>query len=134
MRKFYNSDSEEAIRNFSNKYSLFCLGSPYKDSIFILRNYVTAFLNTNQKRLAGLLSSMYFYPFAFILADKQPFQYGSDLLTFLRTNKPARLSFSLYDWRELDGSWLGPTWPAIPDDTHVLGITPAAKQSAFKAK
>lgn len=134
MRRFYNSDSEETIKEFANKYSLFCLGYPYKDSIFILRNYVTTFLSPNQKKIKGLLSSMYFYPFAFIFADKQPFQYGNDLLTFLQTNKPTNLSFSKGDWRKLDGSCLGPTWPAIADDTHIFIITSAAKQSAFKAK
>lgn len=134
MRIFYNSDSEEVARWFANKYSLFCLGYPYKDSIFILRNYVTAYLDPNQKKINGLLSSMYFYPFAFIFADKQPFQYGSDLLTFLRTNKPTRLFISLDEWREPNGNCLGPTWPAIADDTHAFIITPAAKQSAFKPK
>ena len=106
MRKFYNSGNYETIRWLANKYSLFYLGHPYKDSIFILRNYVTAFLNSNQRQIKGLLSSMYFYPFAFILAENQSLQYGSDLLAFFRTNKTGLLSISLADWQELDGSRL----------------------------
>ena len=134
MRKFYNSNADKDVEEFANKYSLFCLGYPYKDSIFILRDYVTVFLHPNQKKIEDLLSSMYFYPFAFILTHNQTLQYGCNLLTFFRANKIGRLSISLDDWREIDGNMLGPTWPAIADDSHFFIVTQAAKQSAFKVK
>lgn len=132
MRIFYNSNNDKDVEEFANKYSLFCLGYPYKDSIFILRDYITIFLHPNQKKIEGLISSMYFYPFAFILTHKQIFHYGCDLLTFFRANKTGRISISLYDWREIGGNMLGPTWPAIADDSHIFMTTHAAKQSAFK--
>lgn len=134
MRNFYNSDDEKTIKAFSQKYSLLCIGYPYKGSIFILRNYVTVYLKTSQKQITDLLSSLYFYPFAFIFTKKCLHPYGTDLLNFLLSNNKQLLSISLTDWYETDGNLLSPTWPAVADNSHFFIITPAAKESAFKPK
>ncbi len=134
MRNFCNSDDEKTIKAFSQKYSLLCLGYPYKASIFILRNYVTAYLKTSEKQIPGLLSSLYFYPFAFIFTRKCSLSYGTDFLNFLLSDDKQLLSISLTDWCETDGNLLCPTWPAVADDSHLFIITSAAKESAFKPK
>lgn len=76
---------------------------------------------------------MYFYPFAFIFGQKQKFYNHIDFLNLIN-NSNGEILLKKEDWLETDGQLLGPTWPAIADDTHVFIITPAAKNSAYKIK
>lgn len=70
MRKFYLSTKRNDLTHFCEKYSLFCLNYPYKESIFIMKNFVPVFLRKDIKKIDFVISFIYFYPFAFIFADK----------------------------------------------------------------
>ena len=110
LREYFASKDISILNN----YSLFCFFYPYTDHIFILRDYMTVnVLNENDKKFRGMLSSLYFYPFAFILSEKQDFCKGIDLIKAASIKQNAIQLFA-NDW-ELDGEVLTPNWPC---DVH----------------
>lgn len=66
MRNYYLNDD----KTIYEKYSLLCAYYPYKNSIFSLNNYVPINL-CGDSIPEGMISSLYFYPFAFIFCEKQ---------------------------------------------------------------
>lgn len=130
MRKFYLSKSNNELNDFCLKYSLFCLNYPYKESIFIMKNFVPVFLGKNIKKIESMISCLYFYPFAFIFTDKQKFDNHCDLLNVLI--KKENLTLQSHEWIEINGQPLHPTWPAVVDDNHCFIISASAKDSIFK--
>ena len=122
MRDFYFDRNNDLVK----KYSLMVCYYPYQNNIFILKNYVSSAIgDIPEAKPYGLLSSLYFYPFAFILCDKQQLPFGNDLLEVF--NGPVHLYFKHNDW---NGKL--PFWPAIVDDNHYLVVSGAGMDSVFK--
>lgn len=122
MRDFYFDRNNDLI----NKYSLIVCYYPYQNNVFILKNYISTVINdTDEARPTGLLSSFYFYPFAFILCDKQTLPFGKDLLEVFKA--PIHLHFKHDDWDDKL-----PFWPAIIDDNHYLIVSDAGRNGVFK--
>lgn len=129
LRELFASDDTSILNN----YSLFCFFYPYKDHIVILRNYmIVNLIEKSDKMLKGLLSSLYFYPFAFILSEKQEFCKGVDLIKSASI-KSDIIQFSINDWK-LNGEILTPNWPCdVHDNTNgtqcLITIESEAKHS-----
>lgn len=121
MRDYYFDKNEKLL----DKYSLLVCFYPYQNSIFILKNYVPMVFGINDPMPEGMLSSFYFFPFAFILCDKQKLPFGNDIFETLRI--PSQLKFMLNDWGRKF-----PTWPAIVDNNHAFIASAAGKDSVFK--
>lgn len=114
MRNYYLNDD----KTIYEKYSLLCAYYPYKNSIFSLNNYVPINL-CGDSIPEGMISSLYFYPFAFIFCEKQCNIIGTDLFELCR-NSCLMLKVSADDWKNK-----APSWPAVIDDGHafVAGVT-----------
>ncbi|MBR6050564.1 MAG: hypothetical protein IKP68_05100 [Clostridia bacterium] len=121
MREYYFGISDKLIKS----YSLFCCYYPYEKNIFILKNYVPLSFGINEIKPEGMLSSFYFFPFVFILADKQKSSFKNDLFNSLV--EPSLLIFGQDDWRNR-----GPTWPAVVDDHHGIVLSKSCENSVFK--
>lgn len=123
MREFYLNDDETIFE----KYSLLCAFYPYKECIFIFNDYVPVNL-CGDNIPEGMISNLYFYPFAFIFCEKQKSIIGSDLFEMCR-NKCMRLKISTEDWKNK-----APNWPAIIDEGHALLAGGTINESKFKIR
>lgn len=123
MRDFYLYDDNAIFE----KYSLLCAYYPYKDAIFSLNDYVPVNL-CKDNIPSGMISSLYFYPFAFIFCQKQQAIIGSDLFEMCR-NKCMMLKISTEDWRGKI-----PNWPAIVDNGHAVLVGATMNDSKYKIK
>lgn len=123
MRNYYLNDDKTIYEG----YSLLCAYYPYKDSIFSLNDYVPVNL-CGDNIPEGMISSLYFYPFAFIFCEKQKSVIGSDLFEMCR-NKCLSLKVSSEDWNKK-----APCWPAVIDDGHAILASAAMNDSKFKVK
>lgn len=103
---------------FLEKYSLYFSYYPYKDSIFILNNYVVGKDNNDIAPLPkGMISSFYFYPFAFIFMQKQNYEIGIDLLEIHKNNNKA-FKLNIFNWT-YKNVLLSPLFPAnVSDDIY----------------
>lgn len=122
-RKFYLDTSEQLPKEFCEKYSLFCFYYPYKESVFILRNFVSFGF------FSGPLSCLYFYPAAFVFCNKQKVSHCTDFLTAKRSE-----SLEIGFWIGNDGRLLDPCWPAVPSSDIVVCDIASAEQSVIKIK
>lgn len=131
MRKYYLDDD----KTIYDVYSLFCTYYPYKNRIFSLNNYVPfslnnyAPLNSSDDNIPnGMISSLYFYPFAFIFCEKQSSGIFIDLFEICK-NSRLILEMRVDDWRNK-----APTWPAIVDYSHGVLTSAAISDSKYKVK
>lgn len=114
LRAFFN-DTENK-NDFLDNYSLYCYLYPYEENIFILNEYYS-YSFTEDKKDDGFYSSLYFYPFAFLLAEKNKFGTRSDIIYCIQNNAPFN-AFSK-DWYVGD-KLKSPLWPA--DVNNFKGI------------
>lgn len=130
IRKFYFDDNLNCMKEFLSKYSLLCFYYPYRESIFILKNYVPIDFSGQDKIPEGMISSFYFYPFAFVFCDKTTKFPSKDLLNLLLGGN---VIFSAKDWVYPNGDIRPETWPALVDNNgHAFVASGLSKDSVFK--
>lgn len=123
MRDYYLNDNKK----IHDGYSLLCTYYPYNNIIFSLNNYVVAnWCGDNTPD--GMISSLYFYPFAFIFCEKQHNIIGSDLFEMCR-NKCLMLKMSTNDWKDKP-----PFWPAVSYNGHGVIAGKTIYDSKYKYK
>lgn len=129
MREFYLNNDNSSIKKFASKYSLLCFYYPYKDSIFILKNYFPNEIIGPYRIFNSILSSMYFFPFAFILCEKKKELSTHDILNLIFGEQ---LDLSVTDWTISNGAELPPTWPAIINDHQFILFSNDLNFSVYK--
>ncbi len=122
MRDFYLDKNDKLLNSFSFMTCYY----PYQKNIFILKNYIPITIGMAKTKPEGMLSSLYFYPFAFILCDKQELPFGIDLFEALKV-APLQLKFLFSDWQGKS-----PIWPVAIDDHHALLVSDGGKDSVYK--
>lgn len=101
--------------SIDDKYSLYLFLYPYKSTIFLFKNYIVGQLMKSGIVLPkGLISSLYFYPFAFIVMEKQQYDRGIDLIKF-SLSKDEFFQIKNDDW-SFKNKRLSPIWPCDPSD------------------
>lgn len=122
MRNYYLNDD----KTIYDEYSLRCAYYPHKNNIFSFNNYVLADLSSGTLPY-GMISSLYFYPFAFIFCEKQYNIIGSDLFEICKNN--LMLTINTDDWNDK-----APYWPAISDKGHAIMTGATINDSKYKIK
>ncbi len=128
MRDYFFDKNVDA---FFKDYSLFVYFYPYKDQVFIMKEYMVLDFKDN-KFSDKLLSSLYFYPFAFIFSEKRADSNGTDLLEFF--NDRSELRISTNDWYYDDGRMKEYSWPVVVTGYNAVLVGSATKDSVFDVK
>lgn len=121
MRDYYLGDNTAIYADHTLLFSYY----PYKNAIFSLNDYSVINL-CGDSIPEGMLSSLYFFPFAFIFCQKQIVNFGIDLFEVCRNNCLS-LRVSSKDWENKAANW-----PAIVDNGHAVIIGATANDSKFK--
>lgn len=122
---------DRVVDDFYNNYSLYVYFYPYKEQVFIMKEYMVVDLqNTNINNY--LLSSLYFYPFAFVFSEKRFDKNGTDLLEFVKGKTNLKISTS--DWYYEDGRIKEFSWPAVVTGFKGVIGGSATKDSVFDVK
>ena len=122
--------------NIYEGYSLYMFLYPYKDTIYSFKNYLVSQVSSDGIALPnGMLSCLYFYPFAFIFMEKQKFNRGVDLIRFVNSNQSS-FEVNNGDWI-FKNKILSPIWPCNPEDdgtgsSFVMYNDKLAKNSILK--
>ena len=112
---YFDKVSDE--NNFFDEYSLYCFLYPFEDKIFILNEYlVKNVLKTSNDD--GFYSSLYFYPFAFLITKKDKFGPHANLTNSLLTKEAFTISGK--DWYDENNELKSYVWPADISDGKVL--------------
>lgn len=111
MTNFYMDKPNSVLTD----YSLYTLFYPHQKTIFVFKNYaVGQVLPQGIDLPKGVLSSLYFFPFAFIFMKKQKYSRGIDLIEFLNT-EDRHFELKKNDWI-FNNKVLGPIWPCEAGD------------------
>lgn len=121
LRAFFN-DTEKKNELLEN-YSLYCYLYPYENNLFILNEYYSCSF-TKDKKDDGFYSSLYFYPFAFLLAEKNKFGTRSDILYCIKNDTPF-ITLSK-DWQDGE-KFKSPIWPADVNNSKGIMVGYSAK-------
>lgn len=113
MRSFYIGNSND----FLDDYSLYCYYYPFEDKIFIMNEYYSKNISGNPE-YDGFYSSLYFFPFAFLITEKNRFGDAGNLTESLIHSSP--FVFSGRDWYDSQGKIKSYVWPADINDNNVI--------------
>lgn len=125
LRAFFQDTDKK--NEFMENYSLYCYLYPYEKNLFILNEYASCSFTEN-KNDDGFYSSLYFYPFAFILTEKNKFGIRSDILYCIQNEVPF-IALSK-DWQDGD-KCKSPIWPADINNSKGIMVGYSAKSSVI---
>ena len=126
MKKFY-LDNQNIEKEFLDKYSLYCYLYSFEDKIFVLNEYTIKNI-IHDSNEDGSYSSLYFYPFAFLITEKDKFGTYANLTHSLINKAPFMVSGK--DWYK-DGKLKSYIWPADVTDEKIILLGDSVKSSVI---
>ena len=126
MKKIY-LDDKNIEKEFFDKYSLYCYLYPFEDKIFVLNEYYVKNV-MHDSNDDGFYSSLYFYPFAFLITEKDKFGAYANLTNSLINKAPFTVSGK--DWY-IDGKVKSYIWPADINNEKIIFTGESAKSSVI---
>ncbi len=128
MRKLY-LDELNVEKEFYENYSLYCYLYPFENKIFILNEYLVKDVSKTKNNDDGFYSSLYFYPFAFIITKKDRFGSHANLTNSILNNAPFIVTGK--DWYDENNNLKSDIWPADIVNYKFLLIGDSADSSVI---